>query len=70
MSNEIIKCLDCGNTTKFIIPYIDRTLTTYDEHGGIVAEESVSYQSYDDERIVCGAYDCNNSDNLSIYQEK
>jgi hypothetical protein len=65
MSN-VMRCLECGNNKKFIIPYIDRTLTTFNEHGDIESEESVSYWSYDDERIVCSF--CN-SDNLNIYKE-
>ena len=62
-----MRCLECGNDKKFIIPYIDRTDTTFDEDGDIVHEYSVGYQSYDDERIVCSF--CN-SDNLNIYNEE
>lgn len=65
---ETMKCLDCNNNTKFIIPYIDRTLTTFNEHGDTVDEYSVGYQSYDDERIICGIETCG-SDNLNIYEE-
>lgn len=64
-----MKCLDCGNTSKFVIPYIDRTMTTFNDAGDIVDEHSVGYQSYDDERIICGAYECTGSDNLNIYEE-
>jgi len=65
---ETMKCLDCGNATLFVIPYIDRTLTTFNEHGDIEHEQSVSYWSYDDERTICGIEDCG-SDNLNIYEE-
>jgi hypothetical protein len=63
-----MKCLDCGNTSKFVVPYIDRTLTTFNEQGDIVDEHSISYWSYDDERITCASEDCG-SDNLNIYEE-
>lgn len=66
--NNTMKCLTCGNTKHFIISYIDRTLTTFNEYGDIEHEESVYYQSYDDERITCGMAECG-SDNLNIYEE-
>ena len=65
---ETMKCLTCVNNTKFIIAYIDRTMTTFNEHGDVEREESVSYQSYDDERIICGLDTCG-SNNLNIYKE-
>ena len=67
MSNQM-NCLDCGNTTYFVVPYINRVLTTFNEHGDITGDENVSCQSYDDERITCGMAGCG-SDNLNIYEE-
>lgn len=64
----MMKCLDCGNGSRFVIPYIDRTMTVFNEHGDTVDEYSVSYWSYDDERIICGVPECG-SDNLNIYEE-
>jgi len=68
---EIIntKCLDCGNTSRFIVPYIDRAMIVYNEHGDVVDEYTVGYQSYDDERTICGIDTCG-SDNLNIYQKE
>ena len=64
---ETMKCLDCGNTTKFIIPYIDRTMTTFDESGDVVDEYSVGYQLNVYENIFCGECEY---DNLNIYLER
>ena len=66
---EIMKCLDCGNVKQFIVPYIDRTMKIFDEYGNEADTYSVGYQSYDDERIVCGIETCG-SDNLNIYEEQ
>lgn len=63
---ETMKCLDCGNTTKFIIPYIQRVLTTFNEQGDVIDDQIDSCQSYDDERILCGECEY---DNLNIYSE-
>jgi hypothetical protein len=43
-------------------------MVVYNEHGDVVDEYSVGYQSYDDERTICGIDTCN-SDNLNIYEE-
>ena len=66
--NNITKCLDCGNTSRFIIPFIDYTMVVYNEHGDAFDEYSVGYQPYEDERTICGVEDCR-SDNLNIYEE-
>lgn len=62
--SEVTKCLDCGNSTKFIIEYIDRTMTTYNEAGDVVDEYCVGYLPYDGS-TTCG--ECK-SKNLDIYE--
>jgi len=68
MTNTM-KCLDCGNSSKFVVPYIDRTMVTYDEAGDVVDEYSVGYQFYDDKSIVCGVEVCG-SNQLNIYHNE
>lgn len=55
------KCLDCGNTSRFISTYLDSTMTVYNEHGDVVDQYSVGYKLAD-EPTICGV--CN-SKNLS-----
>jgi len=67
MTNEVMKCLDCGTTEVFIMSYIDREEVWFDENGDVLVSKHLGRESYDDDRIVCGL--CG-SDNLNIYEER
>lgn len=52
-----MKCLECGNTTKFITAYLDYIMKEYDENGEEKDTYSVGYDLVSNS-TVCGAYPC------------
>lgn len=61
----MMKCLDCGNTTKFVTTYLDYIMKEYDDNGEEKDTYSVGYELVSS--TICGMYPC---ESTNISQEE